>query len=335
MRAGRLLSILLSLQNEGKLTTEQLADRLEVSSRTILRDMDELSGSGIPVYAERGSQGGWQLSEGYRTTLTGMQGDEVVALLLAGNSQLLNDLGKEKQREDALQKLLAAVSASARSDAAVAREKIHIDGAGWHQSGQSREAVPWLSIVQEAVWEERRLKLTYKRDGEESQRTVCPLGLVAKGSIWYLVAAVDEESERENGIDGSKLRTYRISRLVGAEKLPESFTPWHDFRLSEYWERSVASFKDSLPRYPGVVRVRLQDIERLAATRFVSVREQKPLGGEWVEARVQFETLESAREIALSFGAGLAVLSPPELRRAVADELAAALQWYREEMRLD
>ncbi|MCU6710602.1 YafY family transcriptional regulator [Paenibacillus sp. J5C_2022] len=331
MRAGRLLSILLWLQNEGKLTTEQLAERLEVSKRTVLRDMDELSGSGIPVYAERGSQGGWQLSEGYRTTLTGMRGDEVVALLLAGNSQLLNDLGREKQLEDALQKLLAAVSVAARSDAAAARDKIHIDGAGWHQSGHSREAVPCLSLVQEAVWEERRLQLTYKRDGEESQRAVCPLGLVAKGSIWYLVAAVDSDTDREIGLDSSKLRTYRISRLVGAEKLAEAFSPWRGFRLSEYWEQSVARFKERLPRYPATVKIRLEAIERLGAARFVSVQKRKPLDGGWVEAEVLFETLDSACEIALGFGAGIAILSPQELRRAVEDELAAALRWYGDE----
>ncbi|MDF2959963.1 MAG: YafY family transcriptional regulator, partial [Paenibacillus sp.] len=176
MRAERLLSILLCLQSYGKMTTRQLAEKVEVSERTITRDMEALSAAGIPIYALRGAAGGWSLSEGYRTNLTGLKAEEVQSLLLMNPSGIMNDLGLRSDFEGAFLKLLASLPPALRRDAEFMRERIHVDGAGWHQS---EETFPYLAIVQEAIWEEKKLLIYYPKNGEITERLVEPLGLIA------------------------------------------------------------------------------------------------------------------------------------------------------------
>src|SRR5438128_12227933 len=190
MRADRLLSVLLLLQVHRRLTARELAKRLEVSERTIHRDMEALSAAGFPVFAERGSGGGWMLVEGYRTNLTGLNAVEVQALFVTKPLRLLADLGLDKASDAALIKLSAALPSAHRPGAENARQRIHIDVTGWNRPD---EAARFLPLLQEAVWQERRLRFTYQRGGgcDAVQRVADPLGLVAKGSIWYLVAAVD------------------------------------------------------------------------------------------------------------------------------------------------
>ncbi|HEX8186484.1 MAG TPA: YafY family protein, partial [Blastocatellia bacterium] len=208
MRADRLLSIMLLLQVHRRITARELASRLEVSERTIHRDMDALSGAGIPVFAERGSGGGWALMEEYRTNLTGLNKDEIQALFLVNPSRLLADLGLGKASDAALIKLRAALPSVSRDEAEYARQRIYVDLAGWNHS---QETIPHLPALQEAIWRERKLRFTYERTGCDGvERLVDPLGLVAKGSAWYLVAAVEGET-----------RSYRISRVKDVEIMDE------------------------------------------------------------------------------------------------------------------
>ena len=201
MRADRLISILLLLQIHRRLTSHELAERLEVSDRTIHRDMEALGIAGIPVLAERGTGGGWSLIEGYRSNLTGLSEAEVKALFLTRPAGLLSDLGLDKASEAGLIKLQASLPLPHQRDATFAQERIHIDLTGWNNT---KEAVPILPILFEAVWNERKLKITYQRGGDcdAVERLVDPLGLVAKGSAWYLVASVEDS-----------LRSYRVSRI--------------------------------------------------------------------------------------------------------------------------
>src|SRR5215207_7455103 len=191
MRADRLVSIMLLLQVYRRLTAGELARRLEVSERTIHRDMEALSAAGVPVVAERGSGGGWALAGGYRTNLTGLNAAEVQTLFSGLPARLLADLKLDRDSDAAHVKLLAALPPSSRADAEYARRRVHVDVAGW---GAAEEAVPHLHTVQEAVWRGRKLFFTYGDDcgGAAAERAVDPLGLVAKGGVWYLVARAGE-----------------------------------------------------------------------------------------------------------------------------------------------
>src|SRR5215212_5054303 len=192
MRADRLLSIMLLLQVHRRLTARELANRLEVSERTIHRDMDALSGAGIPVFAERGSGGGWALMEEYRTNLTGLNKEEIQALFVMNSPRLLADLGLSKASDAARIKLRAALPSMSRDDAEYARQRVHIDATGWNRS---EESILMLPTIQEAIWKERKLHILYERSGcPATERLVDPLGLVAKGSVWYLVAGVEGET---------------------------------------------------------------------------------------------------------------------------------------------
>lgn len=324
MRAGRLVSIVLLLQAEGKLTSKQLAERLEVTERTVLRDMEELSSAGVPVYAERGPQGGWLLTQGYRSSLTGLHADELTALLLSSQGEALGDLGQRQSLEAGLRKLLAATTDTARRNAELVRSKIHIDGAGWHAEKFGKVQHPLLPVVQEAVWEERELRIAYERDGAEYDRIIRPLGLVAKRNVWY-VAALTAEDET---------RTFRVSRLRTAELLPGGFRPPEGFNLAEYWERSLTEFKVQLPRYPAVIRIKTNLLRQLKSERYVlSVQQEEDstAGEGWTTARVEFETLESACQIMMSYGAGMEALEPSALRKMIMDEIEAlrVVYWNR------
>lgn len=309
MRADRLLSILLLIQNHGKITSRQLAEKLEVSERTICRDMEALSAAGVPVFAERGSNGGWCLSEGYRTTLTGMKTGEILSLLLSNPSNLLDDLGIRNDFEVAFQKLLAESPVTIQQDADIVRQRIHIDGAGWHQSNES---FPYLTTVQEAVWKTQKLYIQYQREKDIVERIVNPLGLVAKRSIWYVVAEIEGE-----------FRTYRVSRLVDARIVEESFERPHNFNLAQYWEQSTEQFKMSLPRYSARVRMIETVLPRFASQPYARVNHIRSTKNGLLDADIEFETLDSACQIILSFGACLEVLAPNELRNKVKAEAKA------------
>lgn len=307
MRADRLLSILLLLQVHRRVTARELAKRLEVSERTIHRDMEALGAAGVPVLAERGTGGGWGLLEAYRTNLTGLNSAEIQALFLSGPPRLLADLGLEKAAQAGLIKLLAALPSLSRRNAEEMSRRIYVDAAGWRQPG---EAIPFLPRLQEAIWLERKLRLTYQRggDGNAVERLVEPLGLVAKGSIWYLVAAVEGE-----------LRSYRVSRVQDATLTDEPFARPPSFDLAAHWEQSTTEFKANLPRYPATLRVDPVILPRMRQeshySRMQCVGEAEADG--WVTVGMLFEEEHSARDYVLSFGPQMEVLAPPALRAQV------------------
>lgn len=306
MRADRLLSILLLLQVHRRITAGELARRLEVSERTIHRDMEALGAAGIPVVAERGAGGGWRLLEEYRTNLTGLNQAEIQALFLSGPPRLLADLGLDKASDAALIKLLAALPSSGRRGAEDARQRIYVDAGGW---GQPEEDVPFLPAIQEAVWRELRLHLTYQRsDGVTAERVVDPLGLVAKGSVWYLIAAVEDE-----------IRTYRVARVQHAEILDEPCARPPDFDLAAYWQRSSAQFKAGLPRYGATVRVDPAILQRIRqGGRYARIeREYPPDDDGWIRLDVQLEEEHYAVEYVLGFGPLIEVIAPELLRERI------------------
>ena len=319
MRADRLLSILLLLQVNPRLTAGNLAKRLEVSERTILRDMDALGTAGVPVVADRGTGGGWRLMEGYQANVSGLTDTEVQALFVTRPSSLLADLHLDKASEGAFMKLLSVLPAFSRSGAELARQRIHIDVSGW---SRSREPIPRLPIVQLALWSDRRLRIGYDRgDGRGAgERLIDPLGLVAKGSVWYLVAAIDGD-----------IRSYRVSRIREAEILDESFIRPPDFDLAAFWERSTETVRERMPRFAVTVRVRdgslplMQGMIRFGGIDAIVDEE----GAGWKRVALHFDSEEVARVTLLGFGSAVEIIEPESLRGAVAGEAEAVAMQYR------
>ncbi|HKZ77453.1 MAG TPA: WYL domain-containing protein [Pyrinomonadaceae bacterium] len=310
--------MVLLLQVNHRLTARELATRLEVSERTILRDMEALSGAGIPVIAERGVSGGWSLLGEYRTNLTGLNEAEIQSLFLSRPTKLLSDLHLEKAAEGALLKLLAALPTMYRRRAEYARQRIYIDPSGWQRT---EEAVPLLHELQEAIWQERKLRFTYQRGPgcSPSERLADPLGLVAKGSAWYLVAAVD-----------GQVRSYRVSRIERASLVDAPCVRPPEFDLAAFWENSAVQFRAQLPSYRALVRVREEIVPRLSfAGRFARIEkvDQRDKAG-WVHVALRFDVEEMACEYALSFGDRLEVLEPASLRTKVWEQAQAVVQFY-------
>lgn len=319
MRADRLLSVLLLLQVHRRMTARELASRLEVSDRTIHRDMEALSAAGFPVFAERGIGGGWMLVEGYRTNLTGLNRDEIQALFLTKPLRLLADLGLDKASNAAMLKLSAALPSAHRDSAEHARQRIHIDITGWNHSD---EAVRQLPVLQQAVWQERRLNFTYERGGgcDPVARSADPLGLVAKGSVWYLVAAVDGD-----------IRSYRVSRVLSAELTGDPCVRPKGFDLAQYWAESTRNFKAQLPKYRATVRAHPDVFPRMSfAGRFGRIEHTYPPDPDgWIRIDMRFDVEEMACEYALSFGSNMEVVEPETLRKKVIDAAESLIAFYQ------
>jgi predicted DNA-binding transcriptional regulator YafY len=317
MRADRLLSILLLMQSGDKWTVRELASRLEVSERTVVRDMEALAIAGVPVYADRGHNGGWRLAEGYRTTLSGLHRDDIRLLLMAQMSRMFEDLGKRRETDLLLDKFMNGLSPSVRKEADTVKERIHIDGAGW---SESMEKFPHLPVLYEAVWNELTVRIVYGRGEETVERELQPLGLVAKGNTWYVAGVVDGE-----------IRTYRVSRVSEVRESGKRFVRPDRFDLAAYWERSSAEFRMKLPSYRAKVKVRASAVQRLYDTRYIKVDNLEEDGEGWLTACVDFQTMEFGCGIVLGFGPDMAVIEPAELRRAVIGAASELLRLYENE----
>lgn len=310
MRAERLLRLLLHLQTRGQSTVAQLAEALAVSPRTIQRDLDALSLAGVPVYSIRGRSGGWALLPDYRSRLTGLTPSEVMSVFVGATAHVLADLGLDASSDLAVTKLIASLPEGTRREAEYARQRLLIDHAGWDDR---REIPRWLDLSRQALWEERRINITYgeAQDGH-GPFPVAPLGLVAKTRTWYLVAA------RTDG----RLRTYRLSRVTSAELTDDTFTRPAGFDLAEYWAQSQRDFQALRPSYPIVLKVRDH-----AVRRFRPIQPLLPTDdGGWI-VHTDLESRHEACAAVLAQAGAAQVLAPPELIalvREAAERLAAA-----------
>ncbi len=324
MRGDRLLSILLQLQSAGRLTAGELAERLEVSERTILRDLDALSAAGIPVYTERGRHGGIRLLDDFRTDLTGLTEPEARALFSFGGPQVAGDLGLGSTLEGALHKLLAAMPASQRAGAQRARERLLIDATPWTREP---DQVPHLTTIEEAVWTQRRVRLRYQRaESEIVHRTVEPLGLIVKAGVWYLLAKAG----------AGAIRTYRLSRVDAAEATDEPFERPPGFDLARQWKEVQSSFRARAPGVAVAVRVVPEQaalFARLISGALLDPMEPLPPGPDgWPRYELLYPTLGAARGSLLSMGPWIEVLAPRELRellRATAEAVVALYDTLR------
>ena len=329
MRADRLLSILLLLQSRGQMTGRELAERLEVSERTLHRDMDALSAAGVPVFALRGAKGGWQLEENWRTQVPGLGEAELRALLMA-QPRILGDRKLAAAAERALGKLMASLPVPLRLRAESMRQRLYVDTKGWFGGTEDLSMLP---IVQEAVMRDRKLKIRYSnrrsrfepaseagRVAPTSERTIDPLGLVAKGSTWYLVA---------NTAGG--FRTFRVSRIQNALLLDVPCERPANFDLESHWRSATEDFLKHSPRFEVILRLHPEaavEIRRWHLAVESSPDTRNSPGDGWITLRVQFEDEPQAAFIALAFGARAEVLAPAPLRNRLRSELEVSLRQY-------
>ncbi|MFE0013114.1 helix-turn-helix transcriptional regulator, partial [Streptomyces erythrochromogenes] len=242
MRADRLLSLLLLLQNRGRTTAPELAAELEVSVRTVYRDIDALGASGVPVLADRGPAGGYRLADGYRTRLTGLTDAQAGSLFLAGVPGPAQDLGLGADLAAAQLKLQAALPAQLAGRARQVQERFHLDATAWFRDA---DPVPHLARIAQAVWDQRVLHAHYRRWRGEVRRELHPLGLVLKGGIWYLVAGVGDDA----------VRTYRVARFLAVDTAEDGFERPAGFELAAYWQDSTDRLEAALRRRTAQLRL--------------------------------------------------------------------------------
>ncbi|MGW1284098.1 helix-turn-helix transcriptional regulator [Streptomyces sp. NPDC002586] len=319
MKSDRLLSILLLLQTRGRVPAPELADRLDVSVRTIYRDVEALSAAGVPVYAERGRHGGIELLAGFRTDVTGLTADESRALFILAAQGAHAALGLDAALGSALRKVMAALPAPHRPAAEVASRRILVDATRW-KSGP-RQAVD-LDVLQDAVFSDRRLKLRYRHSGEREPRTytVDPYGLVAKAGVWYLVA--DRRGAPQ---------LFRADRIRSARPLEEPVRRRPGVELADAWEvlrRQVEEREGGIEVTVRVRRERLDMFRRVAAAHLAAPPDDDG-ESEWIIARLAYPVLAAVRQL-LAFSDRVEVLDPPEARTELLAAAASVTALYEE-----
>jgi predicted DNA-binding transcriptional regulator YafY len=310
VKSGRLLSILLLLQTRGRMTAAELAAELEVSPRTVYRDVEALHGAGVPLYGDAGHRGGYQLLAGYRTRLTGLNAGEAEALFLAGMPGPAAELGLGPALSAAQLKLRAALPAELREQADRMRTRFHLDAPGWYADDAD---VPFLPQVADAVWQGKVLDVRYRRWKEPTDvdRRLEPYGLVLKAGRWYVVAAPGP-------------RTYRVDQILRLEVRGERFAVPDGFDLAGHWRAYQAGFHARLHRAEAEVRISPRGAELLggAAARALEATGVPEAGG-WRRAVLPVESPEQAHALFLGLGGEVEVLGPPELRRRLAESVRA------------
>ncbi|MGC0329390.1 putative DNA-binding transcriptional regulator YafY [Streptomyces sp. SAI-170] len=318
MKSDRLLSILLLLQTRGRVSAPELADRLEVSVRTIYRDVEALSAAGIPVYAERGRTGGIQLLDGFRTDVTGLTADESRALFVLAAQGAHQALGLDTALGQALRKVMAALPAPHRPAAEATSRRILVDATRWR--GEAADPAD-LGTLQDAVFTDRRLRLSYRHSGAPEPRTytVDPYGLVAKAGVWYLVA--DRRGTP---------RLFRADRIHQATVLPDTVHRRPGVELADVWEalrREVEKRRGGLEVTARVRRDRLDLFLRLNAPWLTGRPAEEDTDGDWITVRLAYEVLGEARQL-LQFGDRVEVLEPAEVREELARAARAVAELY-------
>lgn len=314
MRASRLLTILMHLRSKQRLTAPELARLLEVSERTVLRDMDQLSAAGVPVYAERGRDGGFCLKSEWRTELNGLTEAESRALVFAGLPGPAMDLGLGAQAVSARLKMLSALPSAWRMQSAQVADRFHIDASDWYRQA---EKPAHLGLIAQAVWDGYCLKMRYRSWQGAKDYELAPLGLVNKAGTWYLVAA----SERSGHVG-----TYRLANVLSVLVQKRNVRRPREFDLSVFWQQTCARFEAELRKIDAEIEVSERGWQRLLNLRLphdVSTQAASTPG--WQRLRLPIESIEHGARQILSLGAEVRVLTPADLRTQVLAEAEACL----------
>jgi predicted DNA-binding transcriptional regulator YafY len=323
MRAARLIRMVLLLQTRRSMTAAELAAELEVSERTVSRDVLALSEAGVPVYADRGRTGGYRLVGGYRTRLTGLGRSEAEALFLSGVPSALREMGLADAASAARLKVSAALLPELSDAHDSAAQRFHLDAPGWWQPPETPEPLP---AVAEAVWDDLRITVRYRRrDGAEVARELEPYGLVLKAGVWYLAA---------RAADGA-FRVYRVARFLNVVASGERFERDTAFDLPTFWAEQAAAFARSLLREtvvlrltPAGARMLRYATDRTAAHEALAAADP-PDGAGRTTVTLAVESLDVAYTQLMGLGPEGEILHPPELRHRFAAATRRAADQYR------
>lgn len=314
MRASRLLAILILLQLRVRLTAQALADEFEVSVRTIYRDIDQLSAAGVPVYADRGPGGGFQLLDGWRTQLTGLAGDEAEAMPLIGLAGPAAALGLTGAVKRAQGKLLAALPDTHRTRAGLLAERFHLDPLDWYREEHRVEHLPALV---RAVLDQRAIAISYESWTATRGHRLDPLGLVMKGGAWYLVAR-------------SRLRrhpppaTFKAGNIRALTVLDERFERPANFDLAASWRAQLAGFAERLRPLTARLSATAEGARKLAELGDFAAAAVRQAGG-GAEIALPIESIDQAAALVLGLAGEVEALAPPALRARIAELAAAAV----------
>jgi predicted DNA-binding transcriptional regulator YafY len=309
VKSSRLVSVLLLLQTRGRMTAAQLAEELEVSVRTVYRDVEALSAAGVPLYGDAGHAGGYRLLDGYRTRLTGLTTDEAEALFLAGAPGAAAQLGLGSVLAAAQLKVRAALPRELRAHADRISGRFHLDAPGWYADA---DETPHLPAVADAVWNGRVLDVLYRRWREPTdvERRLEPYGLVLKAGRWYVVA-------------GPGPRTFRVDQILRLTTTGEEFTRPDDFDLAGHWAAYQRDFHHRLRTGRAVVRL-APGVTLPGRTQTDAHREEDG----WTRVTVPIESIDHAHTDFLRLGTGIEVLEPAELRERIARTVAVLAELY-------
>lgn len=299
MKADRLISILMLLQIHNQLTASNLAKRLEVSVRTIYRDIESLSSLGIPIFTDRGSNGGIKLLGDYKTTLSGLSNNELYSLFAPISDKILEDLGIEKVHENTLLKLLGGSSQNQIDEIKNFQNYIYIDMQTWSENPIKIDK-DILSILQNGIWKHTILEIIYRKPNETKEVILKPLGLVCKRGIWYLI-----------GENNDIIKTYKVINIEYATSTNKSFNRPNNFNLEEYWKLSTDNFKSNIPKYTFTFKVNNSIIKHIKERQCINIINTL-VESDKIYLDISFEAMFQGVEFAFAYGNDIEIIHPVE-----------------------
>lgn len=316
MKADRLISILMLLQMHKQLTASELAQRLEVSVRTIYRDIEALSSAGVPIFADRGTNGGIKLLGDYKTSLSGINNDEIYSLFIPTGDKILEDLGFEKLKYSTILKLLGGSAPNQIREVENIQNYIYIDMHTW---GENPAIVDKniLSLLQNAIWNSSIIKIVYRKIKETKEVILNPLGLVCKRGIWYLIA-----------IDAEIIKTYKVSSIESAIFTEERFDRPSDFNLEAHWKSSTSNYKSRIPKYTFTFMVDPSIINHIKERKFITISKEVVRDNK-IYLDIVFEDIWQGIEFAFTYGKNIRIIQPVEAVNEIKAKAAEIIQLYK------
>ena len=315
MKADRLISILMLLKVHKQLTAKDLAKRLEVSVRTIYRDIESLSSIGIPIFTDRGTNGGIKLLGDYQTSLSGINKDELYSLFIPTGDKVLDDLGIEKLKDSTMIKLLGDSSTYQINEIKNIQNYIFIDMYTWGENPQKVDTAI-LSTLKEGIWNNKVLNIAYRKINETKDVILNPLGLVCKRGIWYLI-----------GENTEAIKTYKVSNIESALLTDILFDRPKDFNLEKHWKSSTINFKSSIPKHTFTFKVNPSIVNHIKARQFISIS-NIVVEDDNIYMDIDFDSIFQGIEFAFGYGKDIEIIYPIDARTEIKKKSSEITKLY-------